>query len=240
MKYERFYDVRKKLETTGNKFDVESLRRVSFGDLDLAGVGNAGEARCDFILINSEKDRRLESVDDMTPEQIVADMGKWERIDDTHMIYAALQRKVGDRKFTVESAPKWVLLAHYMQKLRGDWSYFRDSPYLEQIYDLLPEAEKEGIVPLGWLKAVKGNADEFDGHYTDGRIMRDGQLYIDPEVGERFGLKSTSVSGNLAKMLGAVPVAKKGFYGGYEELFEEILTPSQKLDYLTPIEGLDD
>ncbi len=114
-----------------------------------------------------------------------------------------------------------------MQKLRGDWSDYRDSHYLEKIYELIPQSIEEGIVPKGWLNAVKNNADTFDGHYNDGRIMRDG---------DRGGL-----SGNLAGTLGFSPLEQDGgFYGGYEELFEKILTPEQMIQYQTPIEDLED
>lgn len=44
-------------------------------------------------------------------------------------------------------------------------------------------------------------------------------------------------SGNVAKLIGAKPVEREGGYrGSYEELFEEILTPEQKVVFLSELE----
>jgi hypothetical protein len=240
MQYEQFYDVVKELETKKVHFDAESLKRISYSDLILAGVGNAGKTICeDYKLIESERQRRLDALNDMTPDDIEKDIGKWVRIDDMSMVYELLNRRVENHKFTEADAPKWCLLTHYMKALRGDWSDGRGSFYLQEIYRLIPLVEKEGIVPLGWVRAVRNNADEFDGYMSDGRIMRDGQLYLDPEIAKAFGLEGTKASGDMAKMIGAVPVKQDGYRGSYEELFKELLTPKQKIEYLTPIEGLD-
>jgi len=225
--YEKFYDVRNELESKGERFNEESLRRISYGNLMLAFVGNAGKATCkNWDLLKKEQQRRINQVKHISLDDLVKDKGIWEILDDSHMLYAVMESKVGE-PYTSEVAPKWILLVHYMQKLRGDWSDKRDSYYLEMIYELIPQAIEEGIVPEGWLRAVKNNADAFDGHYNDGRIMRDG---------DRGGL-----SGNLAGALGFNPLEQDGgFCGGYEELFEKILTPEQMIQYQTPIEDLEE
>jgi hypothetical protein len=87
------------------------------------------------------------------------------------------------------------------------------------------------------VRAVKNNADAYDGHYVDGRIMRDGQLYLDPEIAKAFNIPTTAVSGGMAKLIGAKPIKQAGYRGSYEELFEEILNPDQMVDSLRKIEG---
>lgn len=140
-------------------------------------------------------------------------------------------------KIKKKDAPKWKLLVEAMKNLRGNWSDGRDSEYLDEIYSLLPEVEAEGIVPLGWCKAAEMNADTFDGEFNDGRIMRDGAMLLPEEVVKEFNLPSINVSGDAAKMIGAKPVERKGGYkGSYEELFEEILTPEQKIIFLSELE----
>lgn len=242
MKYERFHEVAEELVNRGRRFDSESLKRLRYDDLYLAGIGNAGAAICpDWSIIEAEQKRRLDAVKGMTLEQIVDDIKKWEKLDDWGMVYALLQEKAEARgKYKLAKAPKWRLLVYFMHALRGDWSGGRDSEYLAKIYELIPEVEKEGIVPLGWVRAVKNNADTYDGQYCDGRIMRDGQLYLDPEIGKQFGIPSASVSGNLAKLIGARAVTQGGYLGSYDELFQAILTPDQMVDYMRKIEGLSD
>lgn len=242
MKYEQFHKVAEELVNRGRRFDSESLKRLRYDDLYLAGIGNAGAAICpDWEIIEAEQKRRLDALKDLTIEEIVNDINKWEKLDDWGMVCALLQEEAEARgKYTLANAPKWILLVHYMHNLRGDWSGGRDSEYLAKIYELIPEVEKEGIVPLGWVRAVKHNADEFDGQYCDGRIMRDGQLYLDPEIAKQFGIPSASVSGNLAKLIGARPVTQGGYRGSYDELFQAIITPDQMVDYLRKVEGVDE
>jgi len=227
MKYEKFYDVLKELESKGKRFDEESLKRISYGDLTLAFIGNAGKTACkDWDLLEKEQQHRINQVKNIPIDILAKDKGLWEVLDDSHMLYAVMRSRTGE-PYTSEVAPKWRLLIHYMQKLRGDWSDGRDSYYLEMIYELIPQAIEEGLVPDGWLQAVKNNADTFDGHYNDGRIMRDG---------DRGGL-----SGNIAGALGFNPIEQEsGFYGGYEELFEKVLTPEQMIQFQTPIEDLEE
>ncbi len=242
MKYEKFHDVMDELISKGRYFDSESLKRLTFGDLMLAGIGNAGEAICmNYEIIEAEEKRRLDAVKDMTPQQVVDDIKKWDRLDDMNMVYAVL-RKLADARggFTVGNAPRWCLLNHYMHALRGNWSGGRNSVYLAKIYELIPEVEEEGAVPLGWVRAVKNNADAFDGKWTDGRVMRDGQLYLDPEVAKAFNLPTTAASGGMAKLIGARAIKQGGYRGSYEELFEEILNPDQMVDSLRTIEGVID
>jgi hypothetical protein len=106
---------------------------------------------------------------------------------------------------------------------------------LSQSKGWLPLAEVEGLVPIEWLKAIKMNADTFDGKFNDGRIMRDGAMRLPEDVAKVFGLSSGEVSGNIAKLMGAKSIRREGEYrGSYEELFEDIIAPEQKIIYLSP------
>ena len=53
-RYRPFNEVVEELVEEGKKFDAESLKLISFRDLNLAGVGNAGKAACSFELIEGE------------------------------------------------------------------------------------------------------------------------------------------------------------------------------------------
>lgn len=133
-----------------------------------------------------------------------------------------------------KGAPKWKLLVEEMKNLRGSWLGGRSNKHLAWIYALLPEAEAEDKVPIEWCQAVKINADTFDGEFNDGRIMRDGAMRLPEDIAKTFGLPSEEVSGNVAKLMGAKPIIREGGYrGSYEELFENILTPEQKIIYLS-------
>lgn len=227
--YESFNKLREELIAQGKPFDLESLKLLSFGQLHLACFGNAGKAICDHKLVEQETNLRLSLVDKLTFGQVEADKGKWQLLDDMVMYHRWYGIKA--KPLSRNIAPKWRLLVEAMHNLRGDWSGGRGSEYLQEIYKLLPEVESEGQVPLGWCKAVKMNADQFDGVFNDGRIMRDGALHLPDEISSNFELPQ-EVSGNMAKMIGAQPVFREsGYCGSYEELFEELLTPEQKVIY---------
>ena len=231
-RYKPFYEVREELIAEGKRFDAESLKLISFRDLNLAGVGNAGKAACSFELIEGEIKRRVDTIINMSFEEVESDKGKWEILDDGSMYYAYYQAKASP--ISIRGAPKWKLLVEEMKNLRGSWSGGRINPHLAWIYALLPEAEAEGIVPIGWCQAVKMNADQFDGEFNDGRIMRDGAMRLPEDVAKAFGIPAGEASGNVAKLMGAKPIKREGGYrGSYEELFENILTPEQKIIYLS-------
>jgi hypothetical protein len=233
-RYKQFYEVTEELITKGKRFDTESLKLISFKDLNLAGVGNAGKAACRFELIEDEIKRRIDTIINMSFEEVESDKGKWEVIDDGSMYHAYYREKASPMH--IKDAPKWKLLVEAMKNLRGDWSGGRCSEHLSWIYALLPLAEVEGVVPIGWCKAVKMNADTFDGHFNDGRIMRDGAMRLPEDVAKTFGFPSGDASGNIAKLMGAEPVRREGGYrGSYEELFEDILTPEQKVIYMSEL-----
>lgn len=231
-RYRPFYDVREELIAKGERFDAESIKLISFRDLDMADIGNAGEAACSSDLVDNEKKRRIDIITGMSFEEIENDKGKWEILDDISMYYAYYRTKASP--MSIVGAPKWKLLVEEMKNLRGDWSDGRSNEHLKWIYALLPEVETEGIVPLGWCQAVKMNADQFDGEFNDGRIMRDGAMRLPEEIAKAFGLPSGDASGNIAKLMGAKPIEREGGYrGSYEELFEKILTPEQKIIFLS-------
>lgn len=232
-RYRPFNDVVKELIAEGKKFDAESLKQITFRDLNLACVGNAGKAACSIELVENEVKRRIDIVANMSFEEVENDKGKWEILDDVSMYYGYYAGKVSP--ISIRDAPKWKLLVEEMKNLRGSWSGGRSNKHLARIYALLPEVEAEGIVPLGWCKAVKMNADQFDGEFNDGRIMRDGAMRLPKEIAKELGFPSEEASGNIAKMMGARPIRREGGYrGSYEELFENVLTPEQKVIYLSP------
>jgi hypothetical protein len=231
-KYKPFNEIVEELEAKGKRFDAESLKLISFRDLNLASVGNAGKAACSFELAENERKRRVGIINDMSFEEVESDKGKWEILDDISMYYAYYYTKTSP--ISIKGAPKWKLLVEEMKNLRGSWSGGRSNEHLKWIYTLLPEAEAEGVVPIGWCRAVKMNADTFDGEFNDGRIMRDGAMRLPEEMAKAFGLPSGEASGNIAKLMGAKPIRREGGYrGSYEELFESILTPEQKIIYLS-------
>lgn len=231
-RYKPFYEIREELIAKGKRFDAESLKLISFRDLEMASIGNAGEAACNYELVKAEKRRRVDIITNMSIEDIENDKGKWEILDDISMYYAYYYTKASP--ISMQDAPKWRLLVEEMKNLRGNWSNGRNNKHLAWIYALLPDVETEGIVPIGWCQAVKMNADQFDGNSNDGRIMRDGAMRLPGDVAKAFGLPAADASGNVAKLMGAKPIKREGGYrGSYEELFENILTPEQKIIYLS-------
>lgn len=231
-KYKPFYEIKGELIAQGKRFDQESLKLVAFGDLSMVCIGNAGEAACSYKLVEAEKERRVNIILNMSIEEIENDKGKWKILDDIYMYYAYYYVKA--LPISKVGAPYWRLLVKEMMNLRENWSNGRDNKHLKKIYELLPLVEAEGIVPIGWCVAVKMNADTFDGEFNDGRIMRDGAMRLPEEMAKAFGFPSSDASGNIAKLMGARPIVRDGGYrGSYEELFEDILTPEQKIIYLS-------
>lgn len=236
-RYRKFYELRDELIAQGKKFDLDTLKEISFKDLELAGIGNAADASCNYQLIKEEKKRRMVPIIGLSFEDVEKDKGKWNILDDSDMYWTYYKMK--SKPIKIAETPKWRLLVKAMIDLRGNWSDGRDNIYLKKIYELLPEVEVEGIVPLEWCKAVKMNADTFDGEWNDGRIMRDGRLKLPENVAKSFGFPTTDASGNIAKIFGAKAQVREGGYkGSYTELFEEILTPEQKVIFIAEL--LDD
>jgi hypothetical protein len=61
-------------------------------------------------------------------------------------------------------------------------------------------------------------------------------MRLPEDVAKTFGFPSGDASGNIAKLMGAEPVRREGGYrGSYEELFEDILTPEQKVIYMSEL-----
>lgn len=235
-KYREFYKLSEELIVKGKRFDEETLKLLSFKDLYLAGIGNAGKTICNYELIVKEQKERMIPIIKLSFEEVEKDKNKWEILDDDAMYWAYYKEKSKLKPTKMSDAPKWRLLVKAMMDLRGNWSGGRDSEYLAWIYALLPEVEEEGIVPEGWCHAVKMNADKFDGEFNDGRIMRDGFLRLPEEIAKEFGLPGTDASGNIAKLLGAKEQVRPGGYkGSYNELFEDILTPEQKVIFLSEL-----
>lgn len=232
IRYKPFYEIREGLIAKGKRFDQESLKLISFRDLNMACIGNAGKAACSCNLVEAERKRRVDIILDMSFEEIENDKGKWEIMDDMPMYYAYYYAKASP--VSKADVPKWKLLVEEMKNLRGNWSGGRKSKHLKMIYELLPVVEEEGIIPIGWCQAVKMNADQFDGEFNDGRIMRDGAMRLPEQVAKAVGIPLGDASGNIAKLMGAKLVRREGGYrGSYEELFEDILTPEQKILYLS-------
>jgi hypothetical protein len=121
----------------------------------------------------------------------------------------------------LEDQEKALLLECIMRDIRGNWSDPGDR--IRKIEQLCGEIVS---VPKQLLDAIKKNAETFDGEFNDGRIFRDGQMFL-PEgsvesMGFPEGMKG-GVSGNMAALLGARPVARAGgFRGTYEEIVQFI------------------
>jgi len=225
-----FSELRDELVAQGRKFGEEELKQLKFGDLVLAGVANAMEARCDWKLIEAEMQRRLARFNELDFDEL--DRATFD--DETEKIAAF--RALAERKREGLEITLPVRLYKAMKALRDDWSGGRDSPHLATIYSVLEACVAANVLPNGFLLAVKDNADRFDGHFNDGRIMRDGQLLLTEELAKEFNFHKSpgdppgfvSVSGNLARVIGASPVKKGGWYGSYEELWELLLSPREK------------
>lgn len=238
-RYREFYSLKDELISQGKRFDENTLKLLSFKDLQLACVGNAGKAACSYDLVVAEENNRINAVTRFTFEDIENDKGKWSILDDNSMYWRYYVSK--SKTIKMSDAPKWRLLVGAMMDLRGNWSGGRDSEHLARIYSLLGEVELEGIVPLGWCKAVKMNADMFDGEWNDGRIMRDGHMRLPEDIAKYLGFPAADASGNVAKLLGAKVEKRPGGYrGSYTELFEDILAPEQKVIFVSKLEGEDE
>lgn len=227
--HQAFIALCSELEATGRKFTREEMGKLCYSNLTLAVIGNAGKAAGKSGDAFAEELTRLAVYSEMTPEELA----EAEFCDD-HEQHAAFDQAAERRGALPDAkADPEILLYRNMKRLRGNWSGGRGSFYLEEIYRLLPICEERGVLPSGWLKAVEHNADTFDGHFDDGRIMRDGQYAMPEEIVEALGLPqemAQGVSGNLAKMLGAQPISDR-FRGSYEELLDSVLTPVQRIEF---------
>lgn len=126
-----------------------------------------------------------------------------------------------------EDAPHWWRVMHLMRGLRGNWGEGRQSAMLKLLYSELEASEAEAIADSDWLRAVKANADAFDGHFRDGRIFRDGQSFIPASTARPMGFPESpedpkglvGVSGNLASWVPGYSrrMQAGGWFGSYNE-----------------------
>jgi len=96
---------------------------------------------------------------------------------------------------------KILLLKMLMRDIRESWSTPKGR--IKAIIHLCGTIK---TLPTQFLDAVMNNAIAFDGHFIDGRVFRDGQMYLDEEIVNSLGLPEGmkyGVSGNLAKLFGA-------------------------------------
>lgn len=226
-----FYDLKKELEKKGGKFTALEMKKLCFADLFIATIGNAGDQAGRSEDAEAEQEVRLKRFKGLTADEL--DKATY---CDSHENYAAFQmlsKALG--LLRDEEADPEILLYRNMTRLRGSWSGGRSSPFLKEIYRLIEVCKQRGELPIAWLAAVKKNADKFDGHFNDGRIMRDGAYYLPEELQKAFGMPkemTEGCSGNLAKMMGAQPVTEGGYRGSYDELMEKVLTPSLRIQYM--------
>ena len=114
---------------------------------------------------------------------------------------------------------KILLLKVLMIDIRTDWNSPKNRiniiTYLCSIIKTLPTE---------FLDAVIDNAINFDGHFIDGRVFRDGQMYLDEDIVDSLGLPEGmkyGVSGNIAKLIGAknkkTPYKYRGTYKEIEK-----------------------
>lgn len=229
--HEEFYSIQQALVGAGKTFTRADMKRLCYGDLFLAVIGNAGKAAGRSEDVEAEERERMKRFDGLDPDAI-------SKVDvcDSHEQYAAFQRLADARgPLPDDQANPEVLLYRNMTRLRGNWSEGRDSRFLKEIYRLIDVCKQRGELPIGWLAAVKLNADTFDGHYNDGRIMRDGGMHVPEDIVKALNLPpefAKGASGNLAKMLGARPNKEGGYRGSYEELLESVLLPEQRVEFM--------
>jgi hypothetical protein len=124
---------------------------------------------------------------------------------------------------------KILLLELLMEDIRGNWN----DPW-ERISIIRSLCDEIMTVPSALLGAIKKNADTFDGHFNDGRIFRDGQMFLPEGAVEGFGFPDEmkkGVSGNISTWFGAKPVARTGgFYGTYGELVAYVTIDRKRND----------
>lgn len=224
-----FNELKKELELNNEKFTAETLKLLRYRDLTLAGCGNAGNAICNYELIKAEEERRLSEYDNIPFNQLS------EKANDNYMLNALFHRRA--KSLTpkkLDELPFWLQMVKFMQLLRGNWSCGRRSIYFKKIVKLIPKVKEEGTVPLAWVCAVELNTEEFDGHYVDGRIFRDGSYHIPKEYQKKYGLNEKA-SGNLASFFGIKNLSEDGYCGGYDELFKKVLSPELKVIYYQPV-----
>lgn len=129
----------------------------------------------------------------------------------------------------MDDQEKALLLECLMRDIRGNWSDPKGR--IREIIKLCGEIVS---VPKQLLDAIKKNAKTFDGEFNDGRIFRDGQMFLPEGVVEAMGLPEGmkgGVSGNMATLMGARPVEKDGgFRGTYAEIANFIGITRKKSD----------
>jgi len=116
----------------------------------------------------------------------------------------------------MEEQEKILLLELLMRDIRGNWNHPEDR--IKRIIQLCNEIT---FVPRVLLDAIKHNAETFDGHGNDGRIFRDGQMFLPEEIINSMGFPESmkkGVSGNMAKMFGAEPLLNRVYHGTYYEV----------------------
>lgn len=93
-----FYALRDELLAVGRKFDTTTLAVVSYSQLHLCCIGNAGEAACTSKLVADEKTRRRGRFLSMEPEELQA-AETYLKVERMHsdVLFALAQR----------TAPRW-------------------------------------------------------------------------------------------------------------------------------------
>lgn len=229
--YESFSKVRDELEAAGKTFDAASLRRIRYGDLFLATIGNAGRAICrDDGLMRAEGKRRLDEAFQLAGVTTV-DQVAMVKFEDHHMKYDAFRRFV-PKSVDWNALDVGVRLYLVCTCIRGHWGDAKERVNL--VIALCDDALKREALPAGWAARCRYLAtDVFDGNFADGRVFRDGSMVLPPDVAKQLGIpEGQVVSGNLMRLAGARPDTDAKWDGSYEQLFEKILTPAQKAQAL--------
>jgi hypothetical protein len=228
--YDDFYTVQKELVDAGRTFGADDLKRLRYGDLFLAGIGNAGKAICrQHGLIEAEQNRRLDALTNGIPTDEFPQLA----FEDDHMLYAAYRRRA-PASVRWDEAPIGVRLYWVCACIRGHWGGAQER--IDLVIKLCNEALQRETLPAGWAARCRYLAtDVFDGHFADGRVFRDGSMHLPPEMAEQMGIPADQVvSGNMAKMIGARKDNPEDRWdGSYEQLYAEILTPTEKTQALT-------
>lgn len=229
--YEEFHVVQRELEAAGRAFGADELKRLRYSDLFLAGIGNAGKAICrQHGLIEAEQNLRLDALIKDVPTGEFPDLA----FEDDHMVYAAYRRRA-PASVRWDEAPIGVRLYWVCSCIRGHWGDAQER--IDLVIDLCNEGLQRETLPAGWAARCRYLAtDVFDGHFADGRVFRNGSMHLPPEVAEQMGIPADQVvSGNMARMFGAkADNPEDRWNGSYEQLYAEILTPTEKTQALTP------
>ena len=137
--YEDFYSLLAKLKEKNQKFDSRTLKKLTYNQLDLAAIGNAGTSKCSPTLVSKEKSLRRQEY--LLKDSIDSDRDYLESI-------GMLEEVMEERN---KIGPMWEDLSTILKlwfKLNCLETHL-DSPNIRitEVLKLLKECESEGSLP---------------------------------------------------------------------------------------------